>query len=126
MKKKTEELEVTGENLLKKVKELINATFPESVQSLLQPIRQTIHQVAPEAAEAINYGLATFKLKGNLVHFGAFKDHIGFYPAPTGIEAFQKEIEQYGNSKGTVRFPLDQPIPFDLISRIVKYRVTDI
>ena len=101
------------------------AGFPEDVQKILQKIRQTIRKAAPGAEEAISYGLPTFKLKGNLVHFAAFKSHIGFYPVPTGIEKFKKELEVYEQGKGSVQFPLDQPIPYGLISRIVKFRVKE-
>jgi uncharacterized protein YdhG (YjbR/CyaY superfamily) len=101
------------------------AAFPPDVQDILQKIRATIREAAPEAQEAIKYGIPTFVLHGNLVHFSAYTENIGFYPAPTGIEAFQEELAVYGSGKGTVRFPLDTPIPFDLISRIVRYRVKE-
>ncbi len=99
------------------------ASFPHDVQEILQKIRMTIRKTAPEAEEAIKYQIPTFTLKGNLVHFAAFKKHIGFYPAPTGIEKFKNELAAYKGAKGTVRFPLDKPIPYDLISEIVKFRV---
>jgi uncharacterized protein YdhG (YjbR/CyaY superfamily) len=99
------------------------ADFPENVQAILQQIRATIHKAAPEATEDIKYAIPTFVLNGNLVHFAAFKSHIGFYPTPTGIEEFEKELSVYKQGKGSVQFPLDQPIPLDLITRIVKYRV---
>ncbi len=101
------------------------AGFPPNVQAILRQIRATIHQTAPDAQEAIKYGIPTFTLKGNLVHFGAYKGHIGFYPTPGGIEAFQDELAPYVVAKGTVRFPLDQPIPYDLIRRIVEARVQE-
>ena len=101
------------------------AGFPPDVQEILQKVRATIRKAAPEAEEAIKYGIPTFTLKGNLVHFGAYKKHIGFYPAPTGLEEFKEELSAYEGSKGTVRFPLDKPIPFDLISKIVKFRVQE-
>ena len=91
----------------------------------LEKIRRTIREAAPDAAEAIKYQMPTFVLKGNLVHFAAFKHHIGFYPAPTGIEEFKVELALYQGVKGSVRFPLDQPIPYDLIGRIVKFRVKE-
>ena len=97
--------------------------FPDDVQAILQQIRQTIHEAAPEATEAISYQMPTFKLHGNLVHFGGFKNHIGFYPVPSGMEAFKDELAAYPQGKGSVQFPLNRPIPYDLISRIVKYRV---
>lgn len=80
---------------------------------------------APDAEEAIKYQIPTFTLQGNLVHFAAFKKHIGFYPAPTGIEKFKAELSVYESAKGSVQFPLDQPIPLDLISRIVRFRVEE-
>jgi uncharacterized protein YdhG (YjbR/CyaY superfamily) len=99
------------------------ATYPSNVQDLLQTIRAAIHQAAPEATEAITYGIPTFKLNGNLVHFGGYKNHIGFYPAPMGIEAFKEETAQYEAGKGTLQFPIDQPLPLDLITHIVEFRV---
>lgn len=101
------------------------ATFPEDVQAILQQVRQTIHEAAPEATEAISYQMPTFKLYGNLVHFAAFKNHIGFYPVPSGMEAFQEELAAYKQGKGSVQFPLDKPMPFDLITRMVKFRVAE-
>jgi uncharacterized protein YdhG (YjbR/CyaY superfamily) len=99
------------------------ATFPDDIQKILQKIRITIKKAAPDAEEAIKYQIPTFTLKGNLVHFAAFKNHIGFYPAPTAIEEFKDELSVYEGAKGSVRFPLDKPIPFDLLSRIVRFRV---
>lgn len=99
------------------------ATFPTGIQAILQEIRATIKAAAPTAEEAISYQMPTFKLHGNLVHFAAFKNHIGFYPTPNGVEAFEKELSQYKGAKGSVQFPLDQPMPLDLISRIVRYRI---
>ncbi len=101
------------------------AGFPEEVQAILQLIRRTIHETAPEATEAISYGMPTFKLHGNLVHFGAFKSHIGFYPMPSGMEAFKDELAAYKQGKGSVQFPLDKPMPLDLIRRIVEFRVQE-
>lgn len=101
------------------------AGLPDDVQEKLQQIRMTIREAAPEAEEKISYQMPTFYLKGNLVHFAAFKQHIGFYPTPTGTERFQKELAAYKVSKGTIRFPLDKPIPFDLITEIVKFRVQE-
>lgn len=100
-------------------------SFPEDTRALLEQIRSTIRKAAPEAKEIINYGMPTFALKGNLVHFAAFQNHIGFYPTPSGIEAFKKELSVYEGSKGSVQFPLNKPIPFDLITRIVKFRVKE-
>jgi uncharacterized protein YdhG (YjbR/CyaY superfamily) len=101
------------------------AGFPEDVRALLEKVRMTIREAAPEAEEAIKYRMPTFTLKGNLVHFAAFKRHIGFYPAPRGIEAFKEALSAYEGAKGSVRFPLDRPIPFDLIGEIVKFRVQE-
>jgi len=101
------------------------AGFPQEVQGILQKIRATIRKAAPGAEETINYQMPTFVLKGNLVHFAAFKKHIGFYPTPTGIEKFKVELSVYEGAKGSVRFPLEKPIPFGLISKIVKFRVKE-
>ena len=101
------------------------AGFPREVQEILEKIRKTIRAAAPDAEETISYQMPTFTLKGNLVHFAAFKKHIGFYPTPTGIAKFKKELSVYEGAKGSVRFPLDKPIPFALISRIVKFRVKE-
>lgn len=100
------------------------AGFPADVQEILQQIRKTIQKAAPDAIEAISYAMPTFKLNGNLVHFAAYKSHIGLYPAPQGIEAFKKELSVYKGAKGSVQFPLDQPMPLALITKIVKFRVT--
>ncbi|GAB3034028.1 iron chaperone [Spirosoma pulveris] len=99
------------------------AGFPENVQELLQRVRATLREAAPDAEETIGYGIPTLKLNGNLVHFAAFKSHIGFYPAPQGLDAFKEELAGYKGAKGSVQFPLDQPLPLDLIARITKYRV---
>jgi uncharacterized protein YdhG (YjbR/CyaY superfamily) len=104
--------------------EYIN-TFPEDVRAILNELRQTIREAAPEAEETISYQMPTFRLNGNLVHFAAFKNHVGFYPTPTGIEAFQKELSPYKGAKGSVQFPIDQPLPLSLIRRIVEYRVRE-
>ena len=101
------------------------AGSPRDVQQILEKIRATIRKAAPDAEEAIKYQMPTFTLKGNLVHFAAFKKHIGFYPTPTGTEKFQKQLAAYQGAKGSVRFPLDKPIPFDLIGKIVKFRVKE-
>jgi len=101
------------------------ASFPEETRKLLQLLRITISKAAPQAKETINYGMPTFTLKGNLVHFAAFKNHIGFYPTPSGIEAFKNELSCYVGAKGSVQFPLSKPIPFDLISKIVEFRVKE-
>jgi uncharacterized protein YdhG (YjbR/CyaY superfamily) len=101
------------------------ANFPQEIQTLLQQIRTTIKEAAPEADETINYAMPTFVLNGNLVHFAAFKNHIGFYPVPSGIEAFKKELSVYKGAKGSVQFPLDKPLPLKLITKIVKFRVEE-
>jgi uncharacterized protein YdhG (YjbR/CyaY superfamily) len=101
------------------------AGFPKDVQEILEKIRKTIQEAAPDAEETINYQIPTFTLEGNLVHFAGFKRHIGFYPTPTGIERFKNELAAYEGAKGSVKFPLDQPIPYDLISRIVAFRVQE-
>lgn len=99
------------------------AAYPMPVRELLQKLRVTIKKAAPAAVEAIRYGIPTFILHGNLVHFGGYKNHIGFYPAPSGIDAFKKELSVFEGSKGTIRFPIDKPLPLSLITKIVKYRV---
>ena len=99
--------------------------YPEDVRIKLEKLRKTIKEVAPQSEEAISYRMPTFKLNGNLVYFAAFKDHISFYPTPSGIEAFEKELSKYKCSKGTVLFPTDEPIPFDLIRKIVGYRMKE-
>lgn len=101
------------------------AGFPKEVQEILEMIRTTIKDAAPEAEETISYQMPTFTLQGNLVHFAAYKNHIGFYPAPRGIEKFKNELSAYKGGKGTVQFPLDKPIPYELISEIVRFRVID-
>jgi uncharacterized protein YdhG (YjbR/CyaY superfamily) len=104
------------------IDEYISAFSPE-IQEILQKLREVIKESAPDAKEKISYAMPTFEQHGNLVHFAAFKNHIGFYPAPEGINQFQEEVAEYHASKGTLQFPLGKPIPYELISRIVKYRV---
>lgn len=99
------------------------ASFPDEVAAILRRVRTTIREAAPEAEEAIRYRIPTFVGHGNIVHFAAFPRHLGFYPTPSGIDAFREELGAYELSKGTVRFPLEQPIPFDLIARITRLRV---
>ena len=99
--------------------------FPEEVQIILEEIRTTIRQAAPDATEMIKYAMPTFVLNGNLVHFAAFKNHIGFYPVPSGIEAFKNELSVYKGAKGSVQFPINEPIPLAIISKIVKFRVNE-
>jgi len=100
-------------------------SYPEEIQKLLNEIRDAIKTAAPEATEKISYQIPTFYLNGNLVHFAAFKNHIGFYPTSSGIAAFKDELKDYKSSKGSVQFPLDKPMPTDLIKRIVKFRVIE-
>jgi len=99
--------------------------FPNEVREILEKIRGAIRKAAPGAKEKISYGIPTFTLEGNLVHFAAFKKHIGFYPTPSGIEKFKQELSSYKGAKGSVQFPLGEPIPFGLISKIVKFRVQE-
>jgi len=101
------------------------SSFPEEIQVKLGELRAIIKAAAPDAAEKISYQMPTFYLQGNLVHFAAYKKHIGFYPTPSGIHAFKEELSVYENSKGTVRFPLDKPLPLELISKIVVYRAAE-
>lgn len=101
------------------------AGFPPGVQEILKKIRVAIRKAAPDAEETIKYQMPTFTLKGNLVYFGAFKKHIGFYPRATGVEAFRKELSAYEGARGSVKLPLDRPIPYELIGRIVEFRVRE-
>ncbi len=99
--------------------------FPAEIQDPLRIIRDIVKAMAPEAIEKISYGIPTFFLNGNLIHFAAFKNHIGLYPAPSGISNFKKELEPYKKGKGSIQFPLDQALPADLIRRIVRFRVEE-
>lgn len=101
------------------------AGFPAEIQSLLEQMRSLIREVAPDATETISYAMPTFDLNGHLVHFAAYAKHIGFYPVPSGIEAFKEELAPYKSGKGSAQFPLDQPLPIDLIRRIVEFRVEE-
>ena len=102
------------------------ASVPKEVQSILEEIRQTIRKAAPDAVEAISYQIPTFKLNGNnLVHFAAWKDHVGFYATPSGNAAFRKELSKYKVAKGSIQFPIDEPIPFDLVTNMVLFRVKE-
>ncbi len=108
----------------KEIDNYING-FPKEIQTLLQQVRMTVRNAAPEAEEKISYGMPTFFLKGNLVHFAAFKNHIGFYPVPSGMNAFKEELSVYKQGKGSAQFPLDKPMPLSLITKIVKFRVKE-
>ncbi len=99
--------------------------FPKDIQHILNKVRNTIKKAAPNADEVISYGIPTFRLNGNLVHFGGFKKHVGFFPAPSSIIKFKKELSKYKMSKGSVQFSFEEPIPFDLIYRITKFRVIE-
>lgn len=113
-----------NEKLAKNIDEYIS-WFPAEVQEILQKVRETIKAAATDAKEDIKYAMPTFVLNGNLVHFAAFKNHIGFYPAPTGTETFKEELSAYKTGKGSVQFPLDKPIPYALITKIVQFRVAE-
>ena len=101
------------------------AQFPDDVQEKLKTLRKIIGEAAPGAEEKISYRMPTFVLHGNLVHFAAFKSHIGLYPAPSGVEAFNPELSAYRSGKGSIQFPMDEPLPDELIGRIVKFRVAE-
>lgn len=105
--------------------EMYIAGFPPDVQDILQKIRAIIKEEAPAAAERIAYGMPTYTLEKNLIHFSAYGRHIGVYPTPTGIDAFKDELAAYKNAKGSVQFSLSEPIPYDLIRRITRYRVAE-
>ncbi len=102
------------------------ADFPKDMQAVLEQVRATIKKAAPDAVETISYGMPTFKLnKKPLVYFAGYKNHIGFYPTPTGHANFEKELSGYKQGKGSVQFPLDRPMPLDLITKIVRFRVQE-
>ena len=115
---------MTHRKVFQSIDEYIS-TFPANVQIILEELRRAIRDAAPQAQEAISYQMPAFKLNGNLVWFAAFKNHIGFYPTSSGIEAFKERLAAYETSKGTVKFPINEPIPFDLIKEIVKFRVKE-
>jgi len=100
-------------------------SFPENIQKMLEELRETIKEQAPQAQEKISYQMPTFFLNGNLVHFAAYSKHIGFYPTPSGIDAFKSELSKYKNAKGSVQFPIEEPLPIELIKKIVKFRVDE-
>jgi uncharacterized protein YdhG (YjbR/CyaY superfamily) len=121
-------LDPSGENRMRTAPKNIDeyiAGFPTDIQVILEKMRLTVRKAAPDAVEKISYQIPTFYLKGNLVHFAGFKHHLGFYPTPSGIGKFKNELSAYEITKGTIRFPLDKPIPFDLISKIVRFRVLE-
>ncbi|MDR0414430.1 MAG: DUF1801 domain-containing protein [Prevotellaceae bacterium] len=99
--------------------------FNPAVQKTLSELRSFIKSEAPEAVEKISYGMPTFYLKGNLVHFAAFKNHYGFFPTPSGINEFEKELAPYRSGKGTLRFPFNEPIPWDVLKKVIRYRVAE-
>ena len=99
--------------------------YPDNIQAILKKLRQIVREAAPKAEETISYQIPTFKLNGNLVHFAAFKDHISFFPTSSGRIAFKKELSKYKGGRGTIQFPLDKPIPYALVKRIVKFRVKE-
>jgi uncharacterized protein YdhG (YjbR/CyaY superfamily) len=101
------------------------AAFPEDIQKTLERLRATIRAAAPGAMEKISYGIPTFYLQGNLVHFAAFEKHISFFPTSSGVRAFQRELAAYELGKGTIRFAIGRPLPLRLVSRIVKFRVAE-
>ena len=99
--------------------------FPAEIQEILQKLREVIKESAPDAKERISYQMPTFALHGNLVHFAAYKNHIGFYPTPSGINAFKRELSEYKGAKGSVQFPIEKPLPYPLIRKIVEFRVAE-
>lgn len=113
---------ITADKKVENIDEYIDQ-FPEDVRSILERLRELVHEIAPEVRESISYGMPTFRLNGVLLHFAAFKHHIGLYPTPSAIEAFKDLLVGYELSKGTVRFPLDGPVPYDLIGNIIRFRV---
>ena len=103
------------------------SAFPADIQKMLEQVRAAVRKAAPDAEEKISYGMPTFTLKGqNLVHFAAFQHHIGLYPTPVGMDAFKEDLAGYKTGKGSVQFPLDRPMPLDLITRIVEFRMQDV
>jgi len=101
------------------------SAFPDEVQLVLKEFRKIVNDAAPDAEEKISYGIPTLFLNGNLVHFGGYKSHIGFYPGPSGITEFKDQLSDYELSKGTIKFPLSKPLPVEIISRITEYRATE-
>jgi uncharacterized protein YdhG (YjbR/CyaY superfamily) len=101
------------------------AQFSPTTQLLLLEIREAILELVPRAEEVISYGIPTYKFYGNLVHFGGYKNHVGFYPGPSGLEAFRDEVDEYKNGKGSVQFPIDKPLPMTLIKKIISFRMAE-
>lgn len=99
--------------------------YPEQVQQIMEEVRETIHKAAPQAEEAFKWAMPTFVQEGNLVHFAGHRNHLGFYPGPEAIRVFGKELNSYRTSKGAIQFPYDLPVPHDLVSRIVAFRVQE-
>lgn len=114
---------MTDQNSVRTPVDAYILSFPPNVANKLQEVRSTIRRAAPEAVETIKYGIPTFIQNGILVHFGGFKAHIGFYPTPSAIEAFQSELANYKGAKGSIQFPIDQPMPHSLIAKMVKFRL---
>jgi uncharacterized protein YdhG (YjbR/CyaY superfamily) len=114
----------SNKNTFESIDEYI-LNFPPETQELLRMLKKVIQESVPDAKEKISYQMPTFELHGNLVHFAAYKNHIGFYPAPRGIDAFKEELSGYKGAKGSVQFPIDKPLPYELISRIVKFRAVE-
>lgn len=112
------------QNIPKSIDEYI-LQYPQEIQEILRTLRKVIKESAPNAEEKISYRMPTFVLNGNLVHFAAYKNHIGFYPTSSGINTFQQELSEYKTSKGAVQFPIGKPIPYEIISQIVKFRVAE-
>ena len=114
----------TGNNIPSNIDEYI-ATFPDTIQELLNQMRAAIRESAPEATEKISYQMPAFAQQGILVYFAAFSKHIGFYPTSSAMEAFSEELSVYKSGKGSVQFPIHQPLPLDLVKRMVRFRVTE-
>jgi uncharacterized protein YdhG (YjbR/CyaY superfamily) len=117
-------MEMASKRQFRTIDEYI-AEFPENIRNILEEFRRVIREAAPQAKEAMRYGIPTFRLNGNLVHFAAFKNHIGFYPTPSAIKAFNKELAPYKQAKGSVQFPIGSPVPYDIVRKIVIYRVEE-
>ena len=117
-------MKASSNTKFKTVDEYLSA-LPANTKSILKELRKTIKQAAPQAVELISYNMPAFKMNGMLVYYAGYKNHIGFYPVSSAIRTFQKDLSDYKTSKGTIQFPLDRQIPFDLITKIVKFRVQE-